>query len=116
MTDKQRNILIGVLVLFILVFVFIKGGDTVLIANQTPKDICEVNFAFSPDQEGWGKNWLSSYIRHGHARDIRLPVYWGWFSGIEDVYQGRLVDCDGDILDQVEGLGLEDNFFLWEVR
>lgn len=97
-------------------FLFIaNGGDTVTILNHSTEDICEVYFAFSPEENGWGYNRLNKTLRYPHSRDIRMPIYFEWFSG-EQGYSGRVISCEGEELDLRDDIGIETHYELWEVR
>ena len=113
---KKAVYIIGGVLLFWFLFVQ-NGGDTITIMNRSGTDICEVYFAYSPEEGEWGRNRILSDIRRLHSRDVRLPLYFEWFA--QDPaggYTGKIVSCDGDLLDQLDGIGGESNFFVWEVR
>ena len=106
--------IIGVVVLIYFLFIA-NGGDTVTILNHSTEDICEVYFAFNPDENGWGSNRLNKTIRYPHSRDIRMPIYFEWVGGDEG-YSGKVVSCEGEELDIRMELGIESNYEVWEVR
>lgn len=113
---KKFGIAIGALALIWFVFIA-NGGDTVTILNHSTEEICEVYFAFSPEQNGWGSNRLNSSIPYPHSRDIRMPLYFEWFRGDSSGgYSGRVVSCEGEELDVLIDLGVETNYQVWEVR
>jgi len=91
------------------------GGDTVTILNHSTEDICEVYFAFSPEENGWGHNQLNKTIRYPHSRDIRMPIYFEWFGGAYG-YSGRVISCEGEELDIRSDIGIDTNYEIWEVR
>lgn len=99
-------------------FLFVQnGGDTITIRNQSAKDICEVYFSYDGGEGDWGRNRVFSTIQYPHSRDIRLPLYFEWFA--EDKaggYDGLVVSCEGEVLDMIEGIGGDGNYFMWEVR
>lgn len=113
---KRGLLVVGAIVLVWFLFVQ-NGGDTVTILNHSSKEICEVNFAFSPEENGWGRNKIRANIKYPHSRDIRMPLYFEWFAeDAEGGYSGRVVGCDGTVVDMQEGLGVDTNYELWEVR
>lgn len=118
--DKEllKKILIGVVIVVAIWFLLIQnGGDTITILNRSGKDICELYFAYQPDVNGWGPDRLHSTIRSPHSRDIHLPIYFEWFADNPQTgYSGRAVDCDGNELMVLDGIGAEENFFIWEIR
>lgn len=99
-------------------FLFVQnGGDTITILNRSAEDICEVYFSYNGSEGEWGRNRVLSKIQYPHSRDIRLPLYFEWFA--EDRaggYDGLVVSCEGEVLDIIEGIGGDGNFFIWEVR
>ena len=113
-----KRILYGIGILVVVWFVLIQnGGDTITILNQNPDDICEVYFAFNPEENGWGTNRIRSEIRYPHSRDIRLPLYFEWFAeNRQDGYSGRVVSCEGEILLEEGGLGIDTNYLMWNIR
>jgi len=113
-----RRILIIIAIVFAVWFLFIKnGGDTITILNRSNREICEVYFAFAPEQNGWGRNRLLTDLKQLHSRDIRLPIYFEWFADAPEMgYSGRAVDCEGNEILVTEGIGIDSNFFIWEVR
>lgn len=113
-----KRILYGIGALAVVWFVLIQnGGDTITILNQNPYDICEVYFAFNPEENGWGPNRIRSEIRYPHSRDIRLPLYFEWFAeNRQDGYRGRVVSCEGEILLEEGGLGIDTNYLMWNIR
>ena len=116
--EKIKQVLKILGVIAALWFLFIQnGGDTITILNRSSKDICEVYFAFSPEENGWGRNRIFSDIKKTHSRDIRLPIFFEWFAkSPESGYNGRTVDCDGNELDLMKEIGIDSNFFIWEIR
>lgn len=116
--ETVKKILTGVAIVLAVWFLFIKsGGDTITILNRSGADICELYFAYQPEENGWGPDRLRSEIRRTHARDIRLPIYFEWFADAPEAgYSGRAVDCDGNELMVLDGIGGDGNFFIWEVR
>ena len=112
-----KRIVYGIGILVVVWFVFVqKGGDSVTILNQNPNEICEVYFAFNPEENGWGPNRINSGIRYPQSRDIHLPLYFEWFADSRAAgYSGRVVSCDGDILLEEDGLGIGTNYFIWKV-
>ena len=115
-TDKQKKILIGVFVGAAVLVAVLFGGETVTVLNRTNEDICELNFAYAPAEDGWGRNWLLTDIRHSHSRDVHFPLFWGWGAGKEAGFAGRAVSCKGEVLSEVTGLGGETNYVVWEVK
>lgn len=108
--------IIGTVALIYILFIA-NGGDTVTILNHSAEDICEVYFAFNPDENGWGSNRLNSEIRYPHSRDIRMPIYFEWFDDkAETGYTGRVISCEGEELEIRTELGIDTNFTVWEVR
>ena len=112
---KKAAIAIGVAAL-IYILVIANGGDTVTILNHSTEDICEVYFAFDPEENGWGPNRLNSPIRYTHSRDIRMPIYFEWTGDKEAGFSGRVISCEGEELDLHTELGIDTNFEVWEVR
>ena len=113
---RKYAIVIGALALIWFVFVA-NGGDTVTILNHSTVEICEVFFAFSPEEDGWGYNRINSPIPYPHSRDIRMPIYFEWFRGESaGGYSGRVMSCEGEELDLRVDLGIETNYEVWEVR
>ena len=98
-------------------FLFVQnGGDTITILNQSAEDICEVYFSYDGVQGNWGRNRVSK-IQYPHSRDIRLPLYFEWFADDKAAgYDGLAVSCEGEVLDKIEGIGGDGNFYVWEVR
>jgi hypothetical protein len=116
--EKIRRLIIGLGIILAVWFLFIQnGGDTITILNRSSKDICEVYFAFDPVENGWGRNQIFSELKRTHSRDIRMPIYFEWFAGTPTAgYSGRVVDCEGNQLQVKEGMGIDSNFYIWEVR
>lgn len=116
--ERIRRILTIVAVAVVVWFLFIRnGGDTITILNRSSGDICEVYFAFAPEENGWGRDRVLSDIKRTHSRDIRLPIYFEWFADSPEAgYSGRAVDCNGNVIDVKDGIGIDTNFFIWEVR
>ncbi|MEJ2758924.1 MAG: hypothetical protein P8046_10630, partial [Anaerolineales bacterium] len=91
--------------------------DTITLLNRSGTEICDVYFAYQPEVNGWGKDRLRSQLRFPQSRDIRLPIYFEWFAeNPEAGYSGRTVDCDGNELEVMDGIGGDGNFFVWEVH
>lgn len=116
--EQLKKVLLAVGGIILAWFLFVQnGGDTVTILNHSAEEICEVNFAFSPQENGWGRNRIRSNIKYPHSRDVRVPLYFEWFiENAEAGYSGQVVSCDGTVLDSVEGLGVDTNYELWEIR
>ena len=114
--EETRKIAYTIGVVVVIWFLIIaNGGDTVTILNHSAEDICEVYFAFSPEEDGWGLNRLTKTLQYPHSRDIRMPIYFEWF-GDQDGYSGRVISCEGEELDIREDIGIETNYEVWEVR
>lgn len=113
-----RKILIGIGVVVAVWFLFIQnGGDTITVLNRSNRDICEIYFAYEPEENGWGPDRIRSEIPTPHSRDIRLPIYFEWFASAKEVgYQGRAVDCSGNEITTIDNIGADTNFIIWEVR
>jgi hypothetical protein len=113
---KTITIVVGGLMLAFYLLVYI-GGDTITIKNRVTTDICEVNFAYKPEENGWGKDHLGGApIRYTHTRDFRLPLYFEWLAGdSEGGYSGRVVDCEGNEVAIQGGMGIETNYEIWEI-
>ncbi|MFN2145277.1 MAG: hypothetical protein ACK2T7_07975 [Anaerolineales bacterium] len=112
-TRKIAYIIGAVVLIWFLVIA--NGGDTVTILNHSAEDICEVYFAFSPEDNGWGPNRLIKTLQYPHSRDIRMPIYFEWFGG-DGGFSGKVISCEGEELDIREDLGIETNYEIWEVR
>jgi hypothetical protein len=112
---KKVAIAIGAVALIYILFIA-NGGDTVTILNHSTEDICEVYFAFTPEENGWGPNRLNSPIRYTHSRDIRMPIYFEWFGESDAGFTGRVISCEGEELAVHPELGIETNYEVWEVR
>ena len=79
--EKIKKILTIIGAIVVIWFLFIQnGGDTITLLNRSSKDICEVYFAFDPEENGWGRNLVSSKLKNTHSRDIRLPIFFEWFA------------------------------------
>ena len=112
-----KRIVYGIGILLTVWFLLVQnGGDTITILNHRQKEICEVYFAFNPEENGWGPNRLGSVIRYTHSRDIRLPLYFEWLAENPEVgYHGRAVSCEGEVLAEISGLGVDANFQIWTI-
>ena len=93
LNDKQKKImwvLISVVVVLIIVW---NGGPTITVMNRTLVELCEVNFAASPEEDGWGRDWLLGSLRKGHSRDINLSLFWVLSSkDTGEGFSGRAID------------------------
>jgi len=69
--EKIKQVLKILGVIAALWFLFIQnGGDTITILNRSSKDICEVYFAFSPEENGWGRNRIISDIKKSASKTV----------------------------------------------
>jgi hypothetical protein len=116
--EETRKFAVAIGIVALVWFLFIaNGGDTITILNHSTEEICEVYFAFSPEQNGWGSNRLNSSVQYPHSRDIRLPLYFEWFGGdSESGYSGRVINCEGEEIALKTELGIDTNYEVWEVR
>ncbi|MBI3160042.1 MAG: hypothetical protein HYZ26_10635 [Chloroflexi bacterium] len=115
MTDRQRALVIALLVAGTALAFVLRGGNTIAILNRTSRDICEVNFSYRPDEDGWGRNRLGGRIPPGQSRDVQLPLYFGWLEPTRaSGFMGRVADCDGEEIEVV--FGISEKLHIWEVR
>lgn len=112
--DRQRAILVVVLVLVVLGVLFFSGGKTVAVLNRTSADLCEAYFSYNPASGGWGENRLLGRIPPGQSRDVNLPIYFSWLGSGGEGFSGRVIDCEGTEIARIEGIS--EKLFVWEVQ